>query len=72
MAKFDLHLHSNNSDGSASVKELVETVLKSGIEIFALTDHDTVNGVNSAEKIIPPNKNLISSLNSKSKTNITT
>ncbi len=54
MAKFDLHLHSNNSDGSASVKELVETVLKSGIEIFALTDHDTVNGVSSAEKIIPP------------------
>ncbi len=46
MAKFDLHLHSNNSDGSASVKELVDTVLKSDIKIFALTDHDTVNGIN--------------------------
>ena len=45
MAKFDLHLHSNNSDGSASVKELVDTVVKSGIKIFALTDHDTVNGL---------------------------
>ena len=45
MAKFDLHLHSDNSDGSASVKELVETVIKSGIKIFALTDHDTVNGL---------------------------
>ena len=45
MAKFDLHLHSNNSDGSASVKELVDTVIKSGINIFALTDHDTVNGI---------------------------
>ncbi len=53
MAKFDLHLHSNNSDGSASVKELVETVVNSGIKIFALTDHDTVNGVNTAEKLIP-------------------
>ena len=52
MAKFDLHLHSNNSDGSASVQELVDTVLKSGIKIFALTDHDTVNGLKS---IIVPN-----------------
>ena len=53
MAKFDLHLHSNNSDGSASVKELVDTVINSGIKIFALTDHDTVNGVNEAEKYVP-------------------
>lgn len=49
MAKFDLHLHSNNSDGSASVKELVDTVVKSGIKIFALTDHDTVNGIKDVE-----------------------
>ena len=49
MAKFDLHLHSNNSDGSASVKELVDTVIKSGIKIFALTDHDTVNGLKDIE-----------------------
>lgn len=53
MAKFDLHLHSNNSDGSATVKELVDTVLNSGIKIFALTDHDTVNGVNEAVKYVP-------------------
>ena len=53
MAKFDLHLHSNNSDGSATVKELVDTVLNSGIKIFALTDHDTVAGVNEAEKYTP-------------------
>ena len=52
MAKFDLHLHSNNSDGSATVKELVETVINSGIKIFALTDHDTVNGVNEAERYV--------------------
>ena len=52
MSKFDLHLHSSNSDGSASVKELVETVIQSGIKIFALTDHDTVNGVNEVEKYV--------------------
>lgn len=52
MAKIDLHLHSNNSDGSASVKELVDTVVKSGIKIFALTDHDTVAGIKEAEKYV--------------------
>ena len=53
MAKFDLHLHSNNSDGSASVKELVDTVFNSGIKIFALTDHDTIAGIDEAEKHTP-------------------
>ena len=53
MIKFDLHLHSNYSDGSAGVKELVDTVINSGIKIFALTDHDTVKGVNEAEKYVP-------------------
>ncbi len=52
MAKFDLHLHSNNSDGSASVHELVEEVKKNGIKIFALTDHDTVAGIKEAERLI--------------------
>lgn len=51
MAKFDLHLHSNNSDGSDTVLELVNKVIKSGIKIFALTDHDTVAGVEEAEKL---------------------
>lgn len=52
MAKFDLHLHSNNSDGSATTKELVDAVTKSGIKIFALTDHDTVAGIKDTEKEI--------------------
>ena len=53
MAKFDLHLHSDNSDGSATVKELVDAVISSGIKIFALTDHDTVAGVDEIENYIP-------------------
>lgn len=53
MAKFDLHLHSNNSDGSASVKELVKSVIEAGIDIFALTDHDTVNGINEINQYLP-------------------
>lgn len=53
MAKFDLHLHSNNSDGSVTVRELVDTVKNSGIKVFALTDHDTVKGIKETEKYVP-------------------
>ena len=59
MAKFDLHLHSIDSDGSATVEELVETAVKSGLEIFALTDHDTIIGVNEAEEYTPQNIHFI-------------
>ena len=44
MTKFDLHIHSNCSDGSDSVDELAKKIKNAEIEIFALTDHDTVEG----------------------------
>ena len=44
MTKFDLHIHSNCSDGSDTVDELAKKIKKAEIEIFALTDHDTVEG----------------------------
>ncbi len=59
MVKFDLHLHSDNSDGSAAVKELVSEVEQAGIKIFALTDHDTVAGVNEAAKYVSDNMKFI-------------
>lgn len=42
---FDLHLHSNCSDGSDAPARVVESVAGSGITLLALTDHDTVKGV---------------------------
>ena len=40
----DLHMHSTVSDGSLPVRELVRAVHASGVEVFALTDHDSVQG----------------------------
>jgi 3',5'-nucleoside bisphosphate phosphatase len=45
---FDLHSHSNTSDGSFSPTELVEYASKNNIMTLAVTDHDTVNGVDEA------------------------
>lgn len=45
---FDLHLHSNRSDGSYSPAEVVRRAAERGLTLLALTDHDTVNGVPEA------------------------
>lgn len=44
----DLHVHSNKSDGSYSPSELVDYALEKGLSAFALTDHDTTDGVREA------------------------
>ena len=53
MIKADLHLHSTYSDGSDTVKELVENIQHAGIKVFALTDHDTNEGCIEIVKYIP-------------------
>ena len=42
--KIDLHNHTNFSDGVYSPSELVERAIKNNVDIFALTDHDSVFG----------------------------
>lgn len=59
MAKIDLHIHSNYSDGSDSIPELMENIQKAGLEIFALTDHDTIDGCFEIEKLVPDNIKFI-------------
>lgn len=44
----DLHVHSTCSDGSFMPQELVEYALTHNISAFALTDHDTVDGLDDA------------------------
>ncbi|MBR2964370.1 MAG: PHP domain-containing protein [Lentisphaeria bacterium] len=41
----DLHMHSTCSDGTLTPEELVAAALDIGLEAAALTDHDTVSGV---------------------------
>ena len=48
MGLIDLHVHSNHSDGSLRPSELVSMAKESSLCAFALTDHDTVSGINEA------------------------
>lgn len=45
MLKADLHMHSIYSDGTLSVKELLDYAKTKDLNIIALTDHDSVEGV---------------------------
>lgn len=44
----DLHTHSTASDGQYTPTELVKLAKAQGIEVLALTDHDTVDGLAEA------------------------
>ncbi len=41
----DLHCHSRHSDGSATVESIVSYAVRLGLDYVALTDHDTMAGV---------------------------
>lgn len=44
----DLHVHSTKSDGTYSPAQLVDYAMEKGLSAFALTDHDTVDGLEEA------------------------
>jgi predicted metal-dependent phosphoesterase TrpH len=48
MVKIDLHTHSTRSDGLDSPSELITNAAKAGVNVIALTDHDTVSGWDEA------------------------
>jgi len=45
MSGFDLHIHSNHSDGKLSVQKIASIVKEKGLDYCALTDHNSVAGV---------------------------
>jgi predicted metal-dependent phosphoesterase TrpH len=53
----DLHTHSNVSDGDFSPDNLVREAASRGLRALALTDHDTIDGLESA-KIAAKEKNF--------------
>jgi predicted metal-dependent phosphoesterase TrpH len=52
LIKYDLHSHSTFSDGRLSVDALLERATEKGVDVLALTDHDTVAGIKPAKQFI--------------------
>lgn len=56
MKTVDLHVHSTYSDGTFSPDELIQTALSQNLSAMALTDHDTVAGIDAAQSAAAPYK----------------
>ena len=48
MAKADFHNHSTASDGKLTPTQLIDLAASRGVKIFALTDHDSTEGIAEA------------------------
>lgn len=46
--KIDLHIHTTASDGRLTPSEVVRRAAKLGVEVVAITDHDSVAGIEEA------------------------
>ncbi|MFK3984651.1 PHP domain-containing protein [Micromonospora sp. NPDC050397] len=57
--RIDLHAHSTASDGTLSPAELVRAAARAGLDVVAITDHDTTAGWAPAATALPPGLTLL-------------
>lgn len=57
--RIDLHTHSTASDGTDSPAELVAVAHAAGVDVLAITDHDTTSGWAAAAAALPSKMRLV-------------
>jgi len=57
--RIDLHTHSTASDGTTPPAQLVREAAAAGLDVVALTDHDTTDGHAEAAAALPPGLVLV-------------
>jgi predicted metal-dependent phosphoesterase TrpH len=59
MARIDLHTHSTASDGTLTPPAVMSAARAAGLDVVALTDHDTTSGWAAAERERPEGLSLV-------------
>ncbi|GID25180.1 PHP domain-containing protein [Paractinoplanes brasiliensis] len=59
MTRIDLHCHSTASDGTLTPAELVKAGAAAGLDVMAITDHDTTGGWQAAADALPDGLRLV-------------
>lgn len=49
--KIDLHVHTEESDGALSVAEILRLAWENGVNVLAITDHESTQGIEEAQKL---------------------
>ncbi len=57
--RIDLHTHSSASDGTETPADLVRAAAAAGLDVVALTDHDTTRGWADATEALPSGLRLV-------------
>ena len=60
--RIDLHVHSSASDGTDPPAEVARRAAAAGLDVVALTDHDTMAGIAAAAAALPPGLTLVPGL----------
>jgi predicted metal-dependent phosphoesterase TrpH len=60
--RIDLHCHSTASDGTEPPAEVVRRARQAGLDVLALTDHDTLAGHAPARRALPPGLDLVTGM----------
>ena len=60
--RIDLHVHSSASDGTDPPAEVARRAAAAGLDVVALTDHDTMAGIAPAAAALPPGLTLVPGL----------
>ncbi|RJX69540.1 PHP domain-containing protein [Vibrio sinensis] len=54
--RIDLHSHTTASDGRLSSEELIERAMGFDLDVLAITDHDTIDGLAAAHQYVKDNQ----------------
>ena len=60
--RIDLHVHSSASDGTDPPAEVMRRAGRAGLDVVALTDHDTQAGHAEAARALPPGLALVAGM----------
>lgn len=58
----DYHIHSLHSDGIYTIEELFSLLVKHHVSSFAITDHDTIDGIAKAKQLAQSNLNFLTGI----------
>jgi 3',5'-nucleoside bisphosphate phosphatase len=62
LVRIDLHTHSTASDGTDPPAEVMRRAGEAGVDVVALTDHDTLAGHDEARRALPPGLALVTGM----------
>ena len=60
--RVDLHTHSTASDGTDPPAQVMRRAAEAGLDVVALTDHDTLAGHAEARRVLPPGLTLLAGM----------